>query len=87
MVSCGGMAGKWWREKAGLLGEFGGSVGRAIGTWTGFGLLEKEEDDLVDFEEGNGEGLGVGMLWNSDLSPRCQGLSQALSCCSLFSGN
>ena len=46
---------------AGFLGELGGLIGRGIGTWTGFGFLEKKEEDLLKIEEGTGEGSDVGI--------------------------
>ena len=54
----------WWREIAGLLGEFGGSIGRGIGTWTGFGLLEKEGEVLLKSEEEKWRIFSGVMLWN-----------------------
>ena len=60
-----------------MLGEFGGTIGREMKARKGVVLLEKEEDGLVGISEGKGEGLGVGMLWDWDLSPGCQGLSSS----------
>ena len=54
-----------------MLGEFGGLNGREVKASNGVGLPEKEEKDFLNSEEESREIPGVGMLWNSDLSPGC----------------
>ena len=80
----GGMAGKWWREKAGLLGKFGGSIRRSSEVGKGAGLLEEGEEDFLWISGEKREGLGVGMLWDPPFSPGCSGLSPLLSSSSPF---
>ena len=54
------------------MGEIGGVIGRSVEAGNRFGLLEKEEEALLEVSEWEWGAIAEGRLGNWGLSPGCQ---------------